>query len=74
MPRCNYGDTDCIKRSAEFILQNGKDGIAELHVPRLDPVDVKYIKLENPGIINVDLIIKDAKMTGLSKSKVMDAK
>lgn len=64
----------CIRKSAEYILTTHKDGIPELNVPSLDPVAVSEIKIENPGIVNIDLILKDGKMIGFSKSKVMNIK
>lgn len=70
MPRCNYGDVECIRKSAEYILQMQKDGISELEVPTLDPIALSDIKIENPGIVNVNLIMAGGHMFGLSKSKV----
>lgn len=70
VPRCNYGDTDCIRQSAEFILQRQSDGIKELKVPSLDPINLSDIKIENPGIVNVNLLLSGGQMLGLSKSKV----
>lgn len=74
IPRCNYGDVDCIRKSAEFILQTHKDGIPELRVSNLDPVYIEEIKIENPGIVNIDLTMRGGKMAGLSKSKVVEVK
>lgn len=74
MPRCNYGDVKCIAKSAEYILQTHKDGIPELHVAPLDPVDVSLIEIKNPGVVNIDLTLANGKMTGLSQSKVLDVK
>lgn len=47
-----------------------KDGISELEVPTLDPIALSDIKIENPGIVNVNLIMAGGHMFGLSKSKV----
>lgn len=70
VPRCNYGDHECIRKSAEYVLQTHKDGIPELDVPALDPIALSEIKIESPGIVNVNLILAGGKMTGLSKSTV----
>lgn len=64
----------CIAKSAEYILRQQKDGIPELHVPSLDPVSVKEILIDNQGIVNIDLVLKDGKMTGLSQARVLDVK
>lgn len=70
VPRCNYGDVECIKKSAEYILHTHKDGIPALNVPSLDPIALNDIKMENPGIVNISLLLSGGKMFGLSKSKV----
>lgn len=61
---------DCIRKSAEFILQSQNKGIPELEVPTLDPINLNIIRIENPGIVNVSLTMEGGHMAGLSRSKV----
>lgn len=51
-------------------MQSQKDGITALNVPSLDPINLSDIKMENPGIVNINLLLSGGKMFGLSKSKV----
>lgn len=72
--RCNYGDGVCIQRVAQHVLSTYSEGIPELEVGPLDPIDIKHVKIENPGFVNIDLTLTDVKMSGLSKSTVKSVK
>lgn len=72
LPRCRYGDNECIPRAVNTWLKLVKDGNKEVNLPRIDPLYVEKANIiQDPSSsIAIKLTLRDAYVSGLTKAEV----
>ncbi|XP_018570252.1 protein takeout-like [Anoplophora glabripennis] len=73
--RCSKSDPEmpeCLRANIEDAIQKLKDGLTELGLKRLDPMDIPELTIdEGKGPVNVVQHFKDVELHGLTGSKVV---
>nr|XP_049703591.1 circadian clock-controlled protein daywake [Helicoverpa armigera] len=60
--KCKWDDSKCIKESSMKAIPRFADGIPDLNVETIDPLNVKYVDASSS---NIKLIVTDVVVTGL---------
>ncbi|CAO1420219.1 unnamed protein product [Diamesa serratosioi] len=70
--KCRYADQNCILNVINDILQNKYQGYPALKIPSLEPLLLSSLSIKQggSGAVSLDMSIKNAKVTGLSKGVV----
>lgn len=74
MPKCNVGDSQCIKESTGLILSKYADGFPGINLLPLDPISISKIDIVNgnQGPVNLKLFFSNAKLYG-AKDAVLNS-
>lgn len=72
LPRCRYGDNDCIPRAVNTWLKLLKEGNKEVNLPPINPLYVDKVNIiQDPNSnIAIKLSLRDAYVYGLDKAEI----
>lgn len=70
--KCVAGDSECLKRVSQAVVASSKDGNPGLFLPPIDPLRIDKINIQegSAGPVNINLVLKNVTLSGLSKLDV----